>query len=89
MVINHDLALVFEIENFNGGCLEMVLTTDEVVSWIEVNSPLKGSRSIFCPRHSTFSGISIESVSWGVPITPSSNLIWIKKGERGSVRAKS
>lgn len=45
------------------------------MSWTEVSRPLKGDRSIFCPRSSTFSGSSMESVSCGVPITPSSNLI--------------
>jgi hypothetical protein len=75
VVSNHDSAFLFEIENFTGGWLEMVFATDEAVSSTEVIKPLKGVRSIFCPRNSTFSGITIESVNWGVPIIPSSNLI--------------
>lgn len=75
VVSSHDSALLFEIENFNGGWLEMVLATEEAVSWTEVIKPLKGVKSIFCPRNSTFSGKTMESVSCGVPIMPSSNLI--------------
>lgn len=75
VVSNHDSAFLFGIENFNGGWLEMVFATDEAVSCTEEIMPLKGVRSIFCPRNSTFSGNSIESVSFGVPIMPSSNLI--------------
>ena len=75
VVNNHDWALLLVIENLSGGWLEMVFTTDEAVSWTEVINPLKGVRSIFCPKNSTFSGTTIESVSWGVPIMPSSNLI--------------
>lgn len=32
VVSNHDSAFLFEIENFTGGWLEMVFTTDEAVS---------------------------------------------------------
>ena len=89
VVSNHDSALLFEKENFNGGWLEMVFATDEVVSWTELSKPLKGVRSIFCPRISTFSGITKESVNWGVPIMIHfSNLIWIereKKKERANL----
>ena len=76
-VSSHDSALLFEIENFNGGWLEIILATEEVVSWTEVIKPLKGDKSIFCPRNSTFFGNTMESVNW-VPIMPSSNLIWIE-----------
>lgn len=65
-------------ENLSGGRLEIVFTTEEAVSWTEVIKPLNGARSIFCPRISTFSGNTIESVSCGVPMIPSSNLIWIE-----------
>lgn len=75
MVSSHDSALLFGIENFNGGWLEIVLATEEAVSWTEVIKPLKGVKSIFCPRNSTFSGNSMESVSCGVPMMPSWNLI--------------
>ena len=75
MVSNHDSALLLEIENFSGGWLEMVFATDEAVSWTEVIMPLRGVRSIFCPRNSTFSGNTMESVNLGVLIMPSSNLI--------------
>ena len=81
VVSNHDSALLFEKENFNGGWREMVFTTDEAVSWTELIKPLKGVKSIFCPRNSTFSGITMESVNWGVPMIPSSNLIWIEGGK--------
>lgn len=79
VVSNHDWAFLLEMENLRGGRLEMVFTTDEAVSWTELSKPLKGASSIFCPRNSTFSGITSESVSCGVPITPSSNLIWNNK----------
>lgn len=82
VVSNHDWAFLFEIENFNGGWLEMVLANDEAVSWTEESMPLKGERSIFCPKNSIFSGKTSESVTWGVPIIPSSNLIWTKKGKK-------
>lgn len=75
VVSSHDSELRSGMENFNGGWLEIVLAKDEAVSCTEVSRPLNGERSIFCPRNSTFSGSSIESVSCGVPITPSSNLI--------------
>ena len=32
VVSNHDSALLFEIKNFNGGWLEIILATEEVVS---------------------------------------------------------
>ncbi|KAI7999878.1 hypothetical protein LOK49_LG09G00238 [Camellia lanceoleosa] len=75
VVSNHDSALLLGIENFSGGWLEIVFATEEAVSWTEVIKPLKGVRSIFCPRNSTFSGNTMESVNWGVPTMPSSNLI--------------
>ena len=81
VVSNHDSALLFDKENFNGGWLEMVFATDEAVSWTELIKPLKGVRSIFCPRNSTFSGTTMESVNWGVPMIPSWNLIWIEGGK--------
>lgn len=59
---SHD-SLRLEMENFNGGWLDIVLATDEAVSCTEVSRPLNGERSIFCPRNSTFSGTSMESVS--------------------------
>lgn len=62
--------------NFQGGWLEMVFATCEAVSSTDVINPLKGERSIFCPKISMLSGISIESVSCGVPMIPSSNLIY-------------
>jgi len=34
-------------ENFNGGWFEMVLATEEAVSWTDVSKPLMGLRSIF------------------------------------------
>lgn len=76
VVSNQDSALVFEIENLIGGWLEIVFATDEAVFSMEDMMPWNGVRSIFCPKNSTFSGITSESVSWGVPMTPSSNLIW-------------
>lgn len=82
VVSNHDWALLLEIENFKGGWLEMVFATDEAVSWTEESMPLNGERSIFCPKNSTFSGNTSESVTWGVPMTPSSNLIWTKKEKK-------
>ncbi|KAL6333856.1 hypothetical protein AAG906_031154 [Vitis piasezkii] len=60
VVSSHDSALLFEIENFNGGWLEIILATEEVVSWTEVIKPLNGFKSIFCPRKSTFSGNTME-----------------------------
>lgn len=63
VVSSHDSAFLPAMENFNGGWLEMVLATEEAVSCTEVNTPFKGVRSIFCPRNSTFSGNSIESVN--------------------------
>lgn len=41
----------------------MVFATDEAVSWIEESMPLNGERSIFCPKNSTFSGNTSESVT--------------------------
>lgn len=84
VVNNHDCALLLGIGILSGGRLEMVFTTDEAVSWTEVIKPLNGVRSIFWPRNSTFSGTTIESVSWGVPMMPSSNLIWKEQKKRGA-----
>lgn len=43
---------------------------------MDVITPLRGEKSMFCPRNSTLSGKTIESVNCGVPMMPSSNLIW-------------
>lgn len=72
---SHDSACRLGMENLNGGWLEMVLATEEAVSSTEVINLLKGVRSMFCPRNSTCSGNTMESVNWGVPIMPSSILI--------------
>lgn len=54
----------------------MVFATEEAAFSIEENIPFNGVRSMLCPRNSNFSGSTIESVNCGVPIMPSSNLIW-------------
>ncbi|KAJ8428038.1 hypothetical protein Cgig2_027644 [Carnegiea gigantea] len=61
--------------NFKGGWLEIVLATDEAVFCTELLKLWNGERSIFCPKNSTLSGRTKLSVSWGVPIMPSTNLI--------------
>lgn len=63
VVNNHDSTLRSEMENLIGGWLEMVFATDDAVSCTDVIKPLKGVRSIFCPRNSTFSGNTMESVN--------------------------
>lgn len=85
VVSNHDSALLFDNENFNGGWLEIVFATEEAVSCTEVSKPLTGVRSNLCPRNSTFSGKTMESVSWGVPIMPSWNLIYIEQIDKRAI----
>jgi len=74
VVSNHDSALPEKL-NFSGGWLEIVLATDEAVFCSELIKLWNGERSIFCPKNSTLSGRTKLSVSWGVPIMPSTNLI--------------
>lgn len=63
VVNSHDSAFLAGMLNLIGGWLEMVFATEDAVSWTEVNKPLKGDRSTFCPKSSTFSGNTIESVN--------------------------
>lgn len=63
VVKSHDSAFLAGMLNLIGGWLEMVFATEEAVSCTEVNKPLKGDRSMFCPKSSTFSGNTIESVN--------------------------
>lgn len=53
----------------------MVFANEDAAFSIEENMPFSGPRSMFCPNNSNFSGSTMESVSCGVPIMPSSNLI--------------
>lgn len=75
VVNNHDCALSAWIGNFNGGWPDMVLATDIATCWRGRNRPRIGVKSTFWPMMSTSEGTSMESVSFGVPMTPSSNLI--------------
>ena len=50
MVSSDNSSLLFDIENFNGGWLEIVLATEEAVSWTDVIKPLKGVKvDVFVP----------------------------------------
>lgn len=78
LYVEQRLLFLFEMEAINVGRLEMLLATEEVVSSIELIMPLEGLQSIFCPRISTFSCITIESISCGVLIIPSSSRCVVK-----------